>query len=187
MIAQAALCGIRRGTWRQCRTHEGDLCLSARVATNRHRGARAARNGPRPRWAWVSRSSELGEGRTAPTTRYAVAALPTRACRNTPASACRWLGEDPDGSGQDCALQAWASGRAAPSVSSRPSPPSNSLARIHARARAAAWAATQMNLGAALQRLGERENSTEHLVQAVAAYQARLQEYTRERAPLLGP
>jgi hypothetical protein len=42
---------------------------------------------------------------------------------------------------------------------------------------------TQNNLGNALLRLGEREGGPERLEQAVAAYQAALQEYTRERVP----
>jgi tetratricopeptide (TPR) repeat protein len=43
---------------------------------------------------------------------------------------------------------------------------------------------TQNNLGAALQTLGEREGGTERLEEAVRAYQAVLEEMTRERAPL---
>jgi hypothetical protein len=43
---------------------------------------------------------------------------------------------------------------------------------------------TQNNLGIALRRLGERESGTERLEEAVAAYQAALQEWTRERVPL---
>jgi tetratricopeptide (TPR) repeat protein len=46
------------------------------------------------------------------------------------------------------------------------------------------WAATQMNLGNALQRLGERESGTARLEEAVAAYRAALGEYTRDRVPL---
>jgi tetratricopeptide (TPR) repeat protein len=46
------------------------------------------------------------------------------------------------------------------------------------------WAVTQFNLGAALQTLGEREGRTERLKEAVAAYRAALDEYTRDRAPL---
>jgi tetratricopeptide (TPR) repeat protein len=46
------------------------------------------------------------------------------------------------------------------------------------------WAATQNNLGNALQALGERETGTGRLEQAVAAYRAALEEYTRERVPL---
>ena len=41
-----------------------------------------------------------------------------------------------------------------------------------------------MNLGNALEKLGERESGTEHLQQAVDAYRLALQELTRERAPL---
>jgi tetratricopeptide (TPR) repeat protein len=40
------------------------------------------------------------------------------------------------------------------------------------------------NWGNALASLGERENSTTRLEQAVAAYQAALEEWTRERVPL---
>ena len=43
---------------------------------------------------------------------------------------------------------------------------------------------TQMNLGAALQTLGTREGGTARLEEAVAAYRAALEEYTRDRAPL---
>ena len=43
---------------------------------------------------------------------------------------------------------------------------------------------TQMNLGAALTTLGQRESGTARLEQAVAAYHAALEERTRERVPL---
>jgi hypothetical protein len=43
---------------------------------------------------------------------------------------------------------------------------------------------TQNNLGNALQTLGERESGTARLEQAVAAYRAALEEYTRDRVPL---
>ena len=46
------------------------------------------------------------------------------------------------------------------------------------------WARTQMNLGAALSVLGERESGTARLEAAVAAYRAALEETTRDRAPL---
>ena len=46
------------------------------------------------------------------------------------------------------------------------------------------WAMTQMNLGLALLRLGERESGTGKLTEAVAAYREALKEYTRERVPL---
>jgi len=46
------------------------------------------------------------------------------------------------------------------------------------------WAATQNDLGNALQRLGERESGTAQLEEAVAAYRAALEEMTRERVPL---
>ena len=49
------------------------------------------------------------------------------------------------------------------------------------------WAGTQNNLGTALETLGERESGTARLEEAVAAYRAALQEYTRERVPLNGP
>ncbi len=42
---------------------------------------------------------------------------------------------------------------------------------------------TQNNLGATLRTLGERESGTARLEEAVAAYRAALQEYTRERVP----
>ena len=45
------------------------------------------------------------------------------------------------------------------------------------------WAATQNSLGNALQRLGERESGTARLEEAVDAYRAALQEYTRDRVP----
>ena len=46
------------------------------------------------------------------------------------------------------------------------------------------WALTQMNLGIALKKLGEREAGTGRLDEAVAAYRLALQERTRERVPL---
>ena len=46
------------------------------------------------------------------------------------------------------------------------------------------WAATQNNLGNALRALGERESGTARLEEAVAAYRAALEEWTRERVPL---
>jgi tetratricopeptide (TPR) repeat protein len=45
-------------------------------------------------------------------------------------------------------------------------------------------AAIQMNLGAALETLGEREGRAARLEEAVAADRAALEEYTRDRAPL---
>jgi tetratricopeptide (TPR) repeat protein len=46
------------------------------------------------------------------------------------------------------------------------------------------WARTQDNLGAALRVLGELENGTARLEEAVEAFQAALMEQTRERVPL---
>ena len=46
------------------------------------------------------------------------------------------------------------------------------------------WAMTQKNLGNALLTLGERESGTAKLEEAVHAYRAALEEYTRERVPL---
>jgi tetratricopeptide (TPR) repeat protein len=46
------------------------------------------------------------------------------------------------------------------------------------------WAATQNNLGFALQTLGARESGTARLEDAVAAYRLALEERTRERVPL---
>ncbi|MGA9601782.1 MAG: toll/interleukin-1 receptor domain-containing protein, partial [Methylocystis sp.] len=46
------------------------------------------------------------------------------------------------------------------------------------------WAATQNNLGNALERLGTRKSGTARLQQAVAAFHAALEERTRERVPL---
>ena len=46
------------------------------------------------------------------------------------------------------------------------------------------WAATQTNLGAALQTLGSRESGTARLEEAVAAYRDALQEQSRARVPL---
>jgi len=46
------------------------------------------------------------------------------------------------------------------------------------------WAATQNNLGNALETLGGRESGTARLEEAVAAYRAALEERTRERVPL---
>jgi tetratricopeptide (TPR) repeat protein len=46
------------------------------------------------------------------------------------------------------------------------------------------WAMTQMDLGIALARLGERESGTARLEEAVAAYREALQEFTRARVPL---
>jgi tetratricopeptide (TPR) repeat protein len=50
--------------------------------------------------------------------------------------------------------------------------------------RPLAWAATQNNLGTALQTLGAREGGTARLEEAVAAFREALKERTRERAPL---
>ena len=46
------------------------------------------------------------------------------------------------------------------------------------------WAMTQNNLGTALRQLGEREDGTLRLEEAVAAYRAALEVRTRERVPL---
>ncbi|HHC29014.1 MAG TPA: tetratricopeptide repeat protein, partial [Rhodobacterales bacterium] len=46
------------------------------------------------------------------------------------------------------------------------------------------WAKTQMNLGNALQRLGERAPGTDRLEDAVAAYRDALREFTRDHVPL---
>jgi tetratricopeptide (TPR) repeat protein len=46
------------------------------------------------------------------------------------------------------------------------------------------WATTQMNLGNALVRLGERESGTARLEEAVEAYREALQELTPSRVPL---
>ena len=46
------------------------------------------------------------------------------------------------------------------------------------------WAATQDNLGIALEALGARVRGTAPLEEAVAAYRAALEERTRERVPL---
>jgi tetratricopeptide (TPR) repeat protein len=43
---------------------------------------------------------------------------------------------------------------------------------------------TQMNLGAALETLGERESGTAHLEEAVATYRAVLEKYMRNQLPL---
>ena len=43
---------------------------------------------------------------------------------------------------------------------------------------------TQNNLGNALSTLGERESGTARLEEAVTAYRAALEEWTRERVPL---
>jgi tetratricopeptide (TPR) repeat protein len=45
------------------------------------------------------------------------------------------------------------------------------------------WAMTHSNLGDALGTLGERERGTAHLEEAVAAYRAALEEWTRDRVP----
>jgi tetratricopeptide (TPR) repeat protein len=47
------------------------------------------------------------------------------------------------------------------------------------------WAMAQMNLGVALQTLGERESGTARLQEAMAAYREALQENKRESVPLL--
>jgi Tetratricopeptide repeat len=47
-----------------------------------------------------------------------------------------------------------------------------------------AWATTQNNLGTALSTLGAREGGTARLEEAVAAYRAALEEWTRDRVPL---
>jgi hypothetical protein len=46
------------------------------------------------------------------------------------------------------------------------------------------WAKTQINLGVALETLGERESGTARLEEAAAAYREALKEFTRERVPL---
>ena len=46
------------------------------------------------------------------------------------------------------------------------------------------WAMTQMNLGTALETLGERGGGTARLEEAVAAYRAALEERLRDRVPL---
>ena len=46
------------------------------------------------------------------------------------------------------------------------------------------WAVTQSNLGATLAALGERDDGTARLEQAVAAYTEALKERTRARVPL---
>jgi hypothetical protein len=46
------------------------------------------------------------------------------------------------------------------------------------------WAMTQVNLGNALVRVGERESGTARLEAAVAAYREALQEFTPARVPL---
>jgi hypothetical protein len=46
------------------------------------------------------------------------------------------------------------------------------------------WALTQNNLGNALGTLGERESGTQHLTEAVAAFNETLKVWTRERVPL---
>ena len=46
------------------------------------------------------------------------------------------------------------------------------------------WAETQNNLGDALEALGEQETGTRYLEEAISAYRAALEEYTRERVPL---
>ena len=46
------------------------------------------------------------------------------------------------------------------------------------------WAMTQNNLGVALWTLGQREGGTARLKEAVVAYRAALEEWTRERLPL---
>jgi tetratricopeptide (TPR) repeat protein len=58
------------------------------------------------------------------------------------------------------------------------------LALISRKDEAQDWARTQLGLGTALWRLGERESGTAHLEAAVAAFNAALKEYTRDRVPL---
>ena len=45
------------------------------------------------------------------------------------------------------------------------------------------WAKAQLNLGAALWLLSEREGGTQRLIEAVAAFDAALMEWSRERGP----
>ena len=52
------------------------------------------------------------------------------------------------------------------------------------RARPLEWARARTISAIALSRLGERENGTARLEEAVAAYRAALKEQTRERVPL---
>jgi len=47
------------------------------------------------------------------------------------------------------------------------------------------WARRQSNLGKALSALGNRENGTAHLEEAVVAFRAALEEWTRSDWPLL--
>ncbi|MBV9812436.1 MAG: tetratricopeptide repeat protein [Acetobacteraceae bacterium] len=58
------------------------------------------------------------------------------------------------------------------------------LPHVLRRDRPLGWAGTQNNLGTALQMLGGRESGTARLEEAVAAYRAALEEWTRERVPL---
>ena len=46
------------------------------------------------------------------------------------------------------------------------------------------WATAQNNLGNAFRALGERENGTARLDEAVGAFRAALEERTRQRVPL---
>jgi tetratricopeptide (TPR) repeat protein len=57
------------------------------------------------------------------------------------------------------------------------------LSRLRARAPLQ-WATTKNSLGAALERLGERESETARLEEAASAYREALEEYTHARAPL---
>ena len=82
------------------------------------------------------------------------------------------------------ALRIWASGRRAASGWRRRWRPMSGAAGTDPRARAARLGRAQNNLGNALWTLGERESGTARLEEAVAAYRAALQEWTRERVPL---
>ena len=93
------------------------------------------------------------------------------------------LGDDPEQPRQRAAGAGRARGRhGAAGGGGRGLP--RGAAGAHAERVPLDWAATQNNLGAALQRLGEREAGTERLEEAVAAYRAALLEYTQERVPL---
>jgi tetratricopeptide (TPR) repeat protein len=76
------------------------------------------------------------------------------------------------------------SGRAGRSVSRRRSRPSRGAGGIYCERVPLQWATTQNNLGNALREIGERESGTQRLEEAVAAFRAALEEWTRERVPL---
>ena len=146
--------------------------------------AGAAATGPRRRTTSASRLRRSASGRAARRAWRRRSKPFARRCRNGPASGCRCMGHDPEqprhrastlGERESGTERAGGGGRSL----------SRGAAGADPRAGAAATGpTTQNNLGTALATLGERESGTERLEEAVEAFRAALQEWTRERVPL---